>query len=89
MATWSRHNIVIQLTASTTLADDTGTHTVEFQPIAQAYSAGAVVGTQGSSELSRWSPASDLSSTDIYDIYLSGVRVGRLFGMDIVGNIEF
>jgi len=88
MGTWNRHNIVIGLAASTTLADDTGTHTVQFQPISQAFSAGAISGTQGTSNLARWSPVSDLDTTEIYDVYLSTVKIGRIFGLDIVGNVE-
>jgi len=88
VATWSKNNIGIPLVKPITMAKDTSTHTVKFQPIDQAFSAGAVLGTQGTAQKHIWYPASDLDTEKIYDVYVDGTKVYRILGADIVGNIE-
>ena len=84
MATWDKDVIFIQLATTATGADDTGSYTVKFQPIDQAYPTGAVAGVQCSSDKSKWQPASDLDTMNHYDIYVDDTRIGRIFGMDAV-----
>lgn len=88
MPTWDKENIVIQLitTTGTTLGDDTSTHTVQFQPVDSAFSTNAVLGTQGTSNLSRYMPVSDLDSSKSYDIHLSHATtpIGRIHGKDTI-----
>ena len=88
MATWDKDTIGIPLVKPITMAKDTDSHTVQFQPIDQAFSTGAVLGTQGTAQKHLWYPSSDLDTTKIYDIYVNGTRVYRIFGIDIVGNEE-
>ena len=87
MATWDKDTIFIQLATTGSGADDTGSYTVKFQPIDQAYPTGAVAGVQCTSDKSKWQPDSDLDTTNHYDIYVDTVRIGRLFGMDAVPPI--
>ena len=87
MATWDKDVIFIQLVTATTGADDESAHTVKFQPIDQAYPTGAVNGTQCSTELSRYYPASDLDDTNCYDIYVDSVCIGRIFGKATVPSV--
>ena len=79
MATWEKENAVIRLVVATTMADDETSHTVKYQPTNQAYPTGAVTATQGTSELSRWYPSSDLDDNYSYDIYVNDSRIGRIF----------
>jgi hypothetical protein len=82
MSTWSKNVIFIRLLANGTGSGDTSAHTVEFQPIDQAYPTGAIAGTQCSGDASVYQPASNLDTEKHYDIYVDAARVGRIFGMD-------
>ena len=86
MANWS--NAVVHLVSMTTLADDTTTHVVQFQPVDQAFSAGAILGSQGSSNLARYIPVTDLDSTNAYDIHISHsvTPITRIFGRDLIAS---
>ncbi len=78
MATWDKDEICIQLVTATTASDDESAHTVKFQPIDQAYPTGAVNGVQGTTEKSRYFPASDLDDETHYDVYIDGTAYYRL-----------
>ena len=88
MSAWDKDTIGIPLLKPITMAKNTDSHTVQFQPIDQTFSTGAVLGTQGTAQKHLWYPSSDLDTTKIYDIYVNGTRVYRIFGIDIVGNEE-
>jgi hypothetical protein len=83
MAVWNKENIVISLVNTATGENDTGTHTVKFQPVDQAYDSGAINGTQLDS-LYRYIPASDLDTENAYDIYVDGTKLKRIFGSDML-----
>lgn len=86
MSTWNKYNCVVQLTL-TTLANDTTTHTVQFQPASQSFSNGAVLGTAGSGEPSRYRPVSDLDTEKAYDIYVDSTKVDRILGPDLIAEV--
>lgn len=77
MATWDKNTISIKLVVRLTGLPDTAAHTVQFQPINQAYPTGAVAGVQCSDDKSVYQPASDLDTDHHYDIYVDGVWVDR------------
>ena len=85
MSTWDKNIIWISL-AKSTGADETVTHVVQFQPIDQAFSTGAVLGLQSSSKVNRYQPASDLDTTKNYDVHIShsATPTGRIFGINTV-----
>ncbi|HOT98965.1 MAG TPA: hypothetical protein PKZ83_17720 [bacterium] len=78
MATWDKDTIFIQLVTPSTGSNDETAHTVEFCPVDNTYPAGAVTGTQCSSEPSRYYPGADLDDETHYDIYVDGSCIGRL-----------
>lgn len=84
---WDKDIIFLSLVTPTTGADDTASHTVEFQPIDQAYPTGHTDGTQCSTETSRWYPASDLDENTTYDIYVDAVRIGRIQALNAVAPV--
>ncbi len=86
MAVWDKDTIFIPLVTPITGADDTASHTVEFQPINQAYPTGHTDGTQCSTNLERWYPSADLDTDLDYDVYVDGTRVYRLLGLNAVSN---
>ena len=75
---WDKDTIFIALVTPITGAYDTASHTVEFQPIDQAYSTGHVDGTQCTTNQHLWYPASDLDENTTYDVYVDSVLIGRI-----------
>ena len=86
MATWSADNAVVFLYNSTTGEWDTSTHTVEFQPIHQAYPTGKVAASVLSCGYA-YKPDSDLDDDYHYDIYVDSSAVRRLLSPKSVATI--
>ena len=85
MAAWDNDTIILTLYDSSTGEIDTNSYTFELQPIDQAYDTGAVACSQLSS--SRWKPDSDLDTELAYDVYKNTVRIGRIWGVDLMPAI--
>ena len=75
---WDKDVCFVELVTPVTGASDTTSHAVKFQPVDSAYPTGSIAGVAGTSNAARYYPASDLSESMHYDIYVDGVRVGRL-----------
>jgi hypothetical protein len=79
MATWDKDIIFIELVTPVTCDPDEAAYTVKFKPLdGTAYPTNAVTGTQGTSRLDRWYPASDLNDDYCYDVYIDNVKVKRI-----------
>ena len=85
MATWDADTIIITIYDSSTGELDSNSYTIELQPVDQAYDTGAIACSQLTS--GRWKPDSDLDTELAYDVYNNTVKIGRIWGTNLMPAI--
>jgi len=85
MAVWSKKLATITLRRDDNGKYDTASHTVVFRPVSVG-SSGDISGTQLTT-LYAWQPASNLDTTEAYDIYVDSVRIKRIYGPDMLPDV--
>ena len=86
MAVWSKNDMIITLRRSDTGKYDTTTHTVLYRPVSVGTS-GDITATQLDA-LFAYKPASNGSTEEAYDIYVDGTKVKRIYGSDMLPDVE-
>jgi len=83
MAAWPKEDVpLIDIRNWTTGSKDTTEHTVEWQPIDQAYDAGAIACSQCTVEQHLWRPDTDLDDGTHYQLYINTTKKDLLIARE-------